>query len=79
MKTGWDCRASCLPAECAGRAFERAFDVGGDPATVEVARLGLNPFAVYGAFVDAVGVEGEMVAERDIRGGGVGVGPGGIG
>jgi len=79
MKISWDCWASCLPAECARCAFERAFDVRGDPATVEVARLGLDAFAIHGAFLDAVGVESEVVAERSVRGGGVGVGPGGIG
>ena len=76
---GWGCWASYLPAEGAWCAFEGAFDVRGNPATVEVAGLGLDAFAIHGAFVDEVGVEGEVVAERSVRGGGVGVGPGGIG
>jgi len=70
--------AGRLPGFGAGWAFEGAGDVGGDPAAVEVAGLGGDAFAVDGAFVDAVGVEGDVVAQVRIGGEGLDVAPGGV-
>jgi hypothetical protein len=68
-----------LPVAGAGRTFEGAGDIGGDPAAVEVSGLGDDAFAVYGAFVDAVGVEGDVVAEFGEIRGGLCVAPGRVG
>ena len=59
-------------------AFEGAGDVGGDPATVEVAGLGDDTFTVEGALVDAIGVEGDVVAQVGVGGGRLDVAPGGV-
>lgn len=53
--------------------------MGGDPASVEIAGLGLDGLAVYRAAVDAGCVEGEVVAEGGVGCGGGGVAPGGVG
>ena len=71
-------RARELPVLGAGGAFEGAGDSGGDPAAVEVARLRDDAFAVDGAFVDAIGIEGDVVAEVCVSGGGLDVAPGGV-
>ncbi len=67
-----------LPAEGSGGAFEGAGEIGGDPATVEVAGLRDDEFVFDEALVDVVGVEGEVVGEGSEGGGGAGVGPGGV-
>jgi len=61
-----------------GGAFEGPGDVGGDPAAVEVAGLGDDAFAIEGALVDAVCVEGDVVAQVGVGGGGLDVAPGGV-
>ena len=63
------------PAQRAGRALERADQVGGDPPAVEVALLRLHPLVVEPGGVDAAGVEGDVAASASKPGAG-GVGPG---
>src|SRR4051794_27790747 len=65
-----------LPAERAGRSFERSGDVGGDPAAVEAAFLGDHELVVEPGGVDAAGVERDMVRERLVAARGFVVGPG---
>ena len=73
-----DVLRGCLRGLGAGGAFEGAGDVGGDPASIEVAGLGDDTFAVEGALVDAVGVEGDVVAQFGVGGEGLDVAPGGV-
>ena len=68
-------RVPRLPAERAGRSFERADQVGGDPASVEVALLRVDALVVQPGGVDASGVEGDVIAQRVILGRRVRVAP----
>jgi len=57
-------RAASLPAAGAGRPFERADEIAGDPSTVKVTRLGLHSFLANPRRVDASGIERDVVAQR---------------
>ena len=63
------------PAERAGRAFERTDQIGGDPAAVEVAVLGVRALVVEPRRVDTPRVERDVVSQRLIARGWVGVRP----
>jgi hypothetical protein len=67
-----------LPAGRAGSALERASDVARDPATVEVARLGLDLFIVEEAGVDPTRVEGKVAGELLVPRQRLRVGPRGV-
>ena len=55
--------------------FERTYDLGRDPAPVEVSFLGSDVHAVYRAFVHRSGIEGHVPRDRSVCGRRVGVGP----
>ena len=59
-----------------GAALERAAQLGGDPAAVEVAGLGLHELVVEPAGVHPARIERDVVAQRGVRGHRVAVGPG---
>src|SRR4051794_32915115 len=52
------------PVQRAGLTFERAFDLGGDPAAVEPSWLRRHPLVVHPALVDARCVERDVVAQH---------------
>jgi hypothetical protein len=56
------------PAHRAGGALERAGDVGGDPAAVEVALLRPDQFTGDAAFVDPARIEGDGAGEVLVAG-----------
>ena len=46
-----------------GRALERADDLVGDPAAIEVTLLGLNPLLTHEAGVHLAGIECETISD----------------
>jgi len=56
------------PVGCARRSFERAGELRGDPASVEVTVLRLHALIVEPGGVDPARIEGEVVSEFFVAG-----------
>jgi hypothetical protein len=52
-----------LPATASRTTLEGAGKVGGNPASIEITFLGLNLFPGDVTAIDALGIEGEMIAQ----------------
>ncbi len=68
--------AGPLPAAAAGTSLEGTGHVGGDPAAVEVARLGHDTFVIDPGLVDPSWVEGDEASDGLVAGQRPGIRPG---
>lgn len=65
----------CSPAIVAGNVLEQSGECTGDPASVKVARLRHQNFAIDTAVVELTGIESDMIAQYSKTATGVGVAP----